>query len=100
MAFNTRQANYVANVRLLGKRARELAKDLREHRQTFQEEFQTGRDNDLSVMATELAEWGITYDAIQQFCNLFGNGFNNFWENESVTTREYGKFARRIANNE
>ena len=43
---------------------------------------------------------GLDYASLVIACNYYLTQFINFWEGNAVATREYGKDARRIANNE
>jgi len=100
MAFNTRQANFVAEVRDACADARDLYGRLYNLKESFAEEFATPQENDLSLMTDELAAWGLTYTNMVVACNQFMTYFVNFWDGNAVTTREYGKDARRVASNE
>lgn len=98
MAFNTRQANFIADLQQYSKAAKDLYEASLNLNQQFLEEFDAGDDNDLSVMTTELDEWGLTFDAIDRLCRQFTAGVMAFWKNEPVTQREYGRYARRVGN--
>ena len=65
----------------------------------FVEEFATTQDNALDTTATasDLAAMGLSYAVIGSAINQGFVGLINFWEGNAVTTREYGKDIRRIA---
>lgn len=100
MALNTRQTNFIGRLKAVCESIRELYGEAFNLRQSFQEEFSSGKDNDLEVMITELASVGLTYDALVGVCNQCFLGYTDFFEGNAVTTREYGRLARRIANNQ
>lgn len=60
----------------------------------------TAVDADTVATVGDLCALGLSYSAIATACNQFMNQYVNFWEGSAVATREYGKDARRVANNE
>ena len=95
--MNTRQANFIGDVRDVCQQAMDLYGKIYNLRESFMEEFSTGKDNDLSLLVDELADWGLNYDALVETCNQFFRGYTNFWEGADIATRQYGKSARRVA---
>jgi hypothetical protein len=100
VALNTRQTNFIAQVRNACKDAESLNNIFFSLSESFKEEFATGKDNDLSLLSAELAEWGLTFGSIEKSCGQLMAEYVDFWQGGEVTPREYGKIARRVADNQ
>lgn len=97
MAFNSREEQFVQDVRTIGQAFQILYGKAFRLKESFAEEFKSSQDNALDEHTTELAALGIEYADIQVFCEQVCVNYNNFWLGNSVGTREYGKDARRVA---
>lgn len=98
MAFNERQQNFLYRLQNTCSLGVQLAQQLPEIKQQYDEEFGSGQDNDLSDNETDLEAIGLSSaDIAASVTQFIGNGFMNMWEGSAVTTREYGKDCRRVA---
>ena len=97
MAFNDRQKVFINRIQKeMSRAANELYSVCYELKESFQEEFATGQDNDLSVKEDELLDLGLTYTDVLAAVNLFGSAYVNLWVGDAVATRQYGKDVRRV----
>lgn len=99
MAINTKQTGFVNAIKELADKKKEMYGLCYNLYQSFGEDFETGKDNDLSTteVGDYLATYGFDYTDIEKFCDRELEGFINFYTNQAVTQREYGKFIRKIS---
>lgn len=99
MALNTRQIDFVRRVQefcALGVKMAQLATELD---QQFDEEFDDAQDNSLLDETTALEDgYGFASTDVKTAINQTVTEYINFWGGSAVTTREYGKDARRVVN--
>lgn len=98
-AMNKRQKHFLSRVEEYFRAAVWLAKEGPEIEQQWSEEFDATRDNDFAEAEAEefLESLGHSSSDINTAISRFVEDYMNFWENRAVTTREYGRFARRVA---
>lgn len=98
MALNERQVLFVERIKEVASLGVQIAQKAEEIKQQFDEEFDDAQDNSLLNENTALIEsCGFDSTDVKSFKNQFLTQFTNFWEGSAVTTREYGKEARRVA---
>ena len=99
MALNERQSEFLTQIKTTSDKMQVAYQEVKELSEHFVEEFATTQDNALDTTATasDLAAMGLTYAVIGSAINQGFVGLINFWEGNAVTTREYGKDIRRIA---
>lgn len=97
MALNERQRRFVQDLKLICRKGVEIARMAPELIETYNEEFDTSQDNDLANEEATLEGIGLSSAVIAAAVNQYVTAFDKFWTNQAVSTREYGKDARRIA---
>ena len=97
--LNTRQSEFIRGLKESAEDMIKAYGKLKQLGESFDEEFSTGQDNDLSLSTLEdaLSAQGLDYTAIQTAINQGVDNYINFFEGSAVTTREYGKDLRRVA---
>ena len=99
MALNERQSIFLSEIKTEANNLQNSYQKIKELAEHFTEEFATSQDNALddAGVAADLEAMGLTYAVIGSANNQGFVGLINFWEGNAVTTREYGKDIRRIA---
>lgn len=96
MAFNIRKQRFLEKLQFTSAVMNKLYSLTQQLKESYDEEFAAGQDNDLSVDTEELANLGLEFADIMAVCNQAFNGYNRFFTNQPVTSREYGKDVRRV----
>jgi hypothetical protein len=93
--LNTRQKQHVARVQECGKVGNVLYDLCKQIKESHEEEFSTGKSNQINTIDLE-NEFNFSYTLLSASVTKFCTNYIKFWDNESVTTREYGKDARAV----
>ncbi len=100
--MNSRQDNFIRNVMAHADKQVEMYSQAFTLRQDYQENYKAGVVNDITTPAMQaeiLEAFGIQTSKLQAYINQNCTEFIDYWTNQPVITREYGKNARAIMNN-
>lgn len=97
MALNTRQTTYITRLKNFANTIQELYGEAFALKKSHAEEFDDAQDNSFLDSNADL-EAAYYFDSIdvKTAINQTVQNFINFWTNQAVATREYGKDLRRI----
>ena len=100
MSITTKQSNFIENLKLLAKDQATIRSTAFNINEDFGENFDVGGAFDISNVGDALLEqyYGVTVTFVKQFVARNCVSYLDFWDNGSVTTREFGRFARRVGN--
>lgn len=94
--LNFRQTNFITELKAFANSCEALYNKATCLKKCYDEEFATGKDNDLSNAENLEVSYNFDSDDVATAVNQAVDNFKNLWEGNVVDTREYGKDLRRI----
>ncbi len=100
MPLNPRHISHIDNGISLGRKLEDIYAEVLEYKRVHAEDFDTSQPLDLSKAehADEmLLNYGLSFQDIDEFAQQPCASFVNFHDSVAVTTKDYGKYIRKVA---